>query len=63
MSERDQYERLRALAHEAPMNIYHVNHDGHRWIEIVSVAWAQRSRDLMRYREQQTPAPSQEGTK
>lgn len=32
-------EALRRAAHEAPMNIYHLDHDGHRWVEIVSYAW------------------------
>lgn len=38
-------ERLRQLAHEAPMNIYHLNHDGHRWVEQISYAWADRARE------------------
>lgn len=38
-------ERARKAAHDAPMNIYHVDHDGHRWVEITSHAWAQRSRE------------------
>jgi hypothetical protein len=40
-------ERLRKLAHEAPMNIYHEDHDGHRWVEQVSNAWAARAEEWM----------------
>ncbi len=42
MSEIDQ---LRKLAHEAPMNVFHKDHDGHCWVELRSRAWADRSRE------------------
>lgn len=38
-------ERLRKLAHEAPLNTYREDHDGHRWVELHSNAWADRSRE------------------
>jgi hypothetical protein len=42
---RERVERLRKLAHEAPMNPYRLDHDGHRWVEPISRAWADRARE------------------
>ena len=39
--------RLRKLAHDAPLNPYRLDADGHRWVEIQSYAWADRSREWM----------------
>jgi hypothetical protein len=38
-------ERLRKLAHEAPLNPYRLDANGHRWVEQYSSAWASRSND------------------
>jgi len=35
---------LRA-AHDAPLNPYRLDADGHRWVEPRSTAWADRSRE------------------
>lgn len=35
----------RRAAHDAPMNPYRLDADGHRWVEMVSYAWADRSRE------------------
>jgi len=41
-------ERLRKLAHEAPLNPYRLDADGHRWVEQYSNAWASRSNDWVK---------------
>lgn len=38
-------ERLRKLAHDAPLNPYREDHDGHRWVALYSTAWADRTRE------------------
>lgn len=38
-------ERLRKLAHDAPLNPYRLDANGHRWVEQYSNAWADRSND------------------
>ena len=40
-------ERLRKLAHDAPLNPYRLDADGHRWVDLQSMAWADRSREWM----------------
>lgn len=40
-------DRLRKLAHEAPLNPYREDHDGYRWVAQFSNAWADRSREWM----------------
>lgn len=40
-------EELDKLAHEAPMNPYRENHDGHRWVEQYSYAWAKAGRNSL----------------
>jgi hypothetical protein len=45
---REECERLRKLAHEAPLNPYRLDADGHRWIEQQSYAWARASREWMK---------------
>lgn len=40
-------ERLRTLAHEAPLNKVFETHDGHRFLGSHSAAWAARSREWM----------------
>lgn len=44
----EECERLRTLAHEAPLNPYRLDHDGHRWIEQESSAWRTRGNDWLR---------------
>jgi hypothetical protein len=44
----EECERLRTLAHEAPLNPYRLDADGHRWTEQQSTAWRGRSNDWMR---------------
>lgn len=39
--------RLRELAHSAPLNPYRLDADGHRWVDLQSNAWADRSREWM----------------
>ena len=41
----EKVERLRQAAHEAPMNPFRLNADGHRWIEPLSRAWAARANE------------------
>ncbi len=41
-------ERLRKLAHEAPLNPYRLDANGHRWVEQYSNAWASRSNDWVK---------------
>jgi hypothetical protein len=41
-------ERLRKLAHDAPLNPYRLDANGHRWVEQQSYAWARASRDWMK---------------
>jgi hypothetical protein len=38
-------ERLRKLAHQAPLNPYRLDADGHRWVEQQSSAWRSRGND------------------
>lgn len=45
-----QYQHALQQAHDAPMNPYRENHDGHRWVEIVSTAWADRANEALRLR-------------
>jgi hypothetical protein len=40
-------EKLRAAAHEAPMNKVFQDHDGHRFLGSHSMAWAKASREWM----------------
>lgn len=40
-------ERILKLAHEAPLNPYRLDADGHRWVEQVSSAWKDRGREWM----------------
>lgn len=40
-------ERLRKLAHDAPLNPYRLDADGHRWVEQQSYAWTRASRAWM----------------
>lgn len=40
-------DRLRKLAHEAPLNPLRTDHDGHRWIEPQSEAWRHRVNEWM----------------
>jgi hypothetical protein len=44
----EECERLRRLAHDAPLNPYHLDADGHRWVEMRSYAWARTGRDWVR---------------
>ena len=44
----EECERLLKLAHEAPLNPYRLDADGHRWVEQYSNAWANRSNDWVR---------------
>ncbi len=41
-------ERLRTLAHEAPLNPYRLDANGHRWVEQISGAWKDRSNDWIK---------------
>ena len=41
-------ERLRKLAHEAPLNPYRLDADGHRWVDQQSTAWRYRSNDWIK---------------
>ena len=41
-------ERLLKLAHEAPLNPYRLDANGHRWVEQYSNAWADRSNDWVK---------------
>ncbi len=41
-------ERLLKLAHEAPLNPYRLDADGHRWVEQISHAWSDRSNDWIK---------------
>lgn len=38
----------RRAAHQAPLNPYRVDHDGHRWVEPISTAWSDRANEWMR---------------
>lgn len=38
---------LRKAAHEAPLNPYRVNADGHRWVEQVSYAYRDRANEWL----------------
>ncbi len=38
---------LRKQAHEAPLNIFHKDHDGHCWVEITSYAWRDKANEYM----------------
>lgn len=40
--------RLRDLAHQAPLNPYRLDADGHRWVEIESYAWRDRSNEWIK---------------
>jgi len=41
-------ERLRKLAHEAPLNPYRLDADGHRWVELQSYAWRDRANEWVK---------------
>lgn len=43
----EEYARLLKLAHEAPLNPYRLDADGHRWVEQQSYAWARAGRDVL----------------
>jgi len=38
----------RSAAHTALLNPYRLDHDGHRWVEPLSTAWADKSNEWMR---------------
>lgn len=44
----DECEQLRSLAHQAPLNPYRLDADGHRWVDQQSSAWRNRSNDWLR---------------
>jgi hypothetical protein len=41
-------DRLLKLAHDAPLNPYRLDADGHRWVEQISQAWSNRSNDWIK---------------
>jgi hypothetical protein len=41
-------ERLRKLAHEAPLNPYRLDANGHRWVDQQSTAWRSRGNDWIK---------------
>lgn len=41
-------ERLREAAHEAPLNPYRLDADGHRWVELQSYAWRDRANEWIK---------------
>lgn len=43
----DRCERLRKAAHDAPLNPYRLDADGHRWVEQVSYAYRDRANEWM----------------
>ena len=45
-------EVARKAAHEAPMNPLRTDHDGHRWIDQISTAWARRGDECIALSEQ-----------
>jgi hypothetical protein len=57
----------RKAAHDAPLNPYRLDADGHKWVELRSTAWADRSREWMdlstevRRRGLQQPTPDWDG--
>lgn len=40
-------ERLRKLAHDAPLNPYRLDADGHRWVAQESYAWRDRGNEWL----------------
>ena len=40
-------DELLKLAHEAPLNPYRLDANGHRWVEQYSTAWSNRSHDYL----------------
>ena len=38
----------RHAAHEAPLNPYRLDHDGHRWVQHDSSAWSDRANEWMK---------------